>query len=284
MIFVTGDLGPLAGWPPYNGAPYKAMPTAIVRIVTPEGIVVAADGLQSSSFFLRKSEHLQKIYPLQGLPLAYAIYGATGAWNYENKEQNVVIDLVREAKQSAELLGNLTFSDLSLYASQFARPIVEALKAKIGDDSLIRYPSVPYDPVEPGQTIMHVFFFGYYNGSASTVDLRIFHRNEILAEPSITPIQVDMGPPPWIRGSKIIAKLLFESDDKRFTPYRMPFPSDPEKLTVERAAEIASGYIQACCSEAGREADPDVAISIGGHIHIARITPHRFKWLIPPTA
>jgi hypothetical protein len=256
------------------------MPTAIVRICTPEGIVIAADGLESSSFFQVKKLQLQKIYPVHNLPLAYAIFGSTGAQIL--RPSKVVIDLVEEANKAEESLRGRVFDDLALYAKHFAQPIQEALLAKIGDDSTMGYPTY-HEPVEPGQTVMHIFFFGYYRGLASTVDLRIFHRNHILAEPSVAAIDVDIGSPPWIRGSVIIAKLLFESDDQRFSAYRRPFPDNPAELTIGKAAEIAGGYIRACSSNVGREADPDVAISIGGHIHIAKITPlEGFQWIIPP--
>lgn len=259
------------------------MPTAIVRIVTPQGVVIAADGLESLGFFRPKNEHLQKIYPIQGLPLAYAIFGSTSSCNYlPSTGVEVVIDLLGEAKKSAELMGSQTFDDLSLHAWHFSQPILKALREKIGDNNQNPYPSMRYDPREPGQTILHVFFFGYYHGLASTVDLRIFHRKDVLQEPSITVVDVDTGPPPWVRGSEDIAKVLFQSQDDKFAPYRIPFPSNPNDLTIQHAADIAKGYITACSSEAGREVDPDAPLCIGGHIHIAQITPKGFQWIIPP--
>jgi hypothetical protein len=63
----------------------------------------------------------------------------------------------------------------------------------------------------------------------------------------------------------------------------MPFPKNPAELTIETAAKIASGYIEACRSDYGRELDPIVTLGIGGHTHIAKITPSEgFQWIVPP--
>jgi len=254
------------------------MPTAIVRICTTEGIVIAADGFEAS--FLRvENQHLQKIYPIHNLPLAYAIFGSTGMRIYPDKP---IINLIEEAKKSVDALEGCSFDDLSLYAEHFSCPIQEALRMKMEDGSITCYPSLP-EKNEPGHTILHIFFFGYYRGIASTIDLRFFHREHVLAKPSITSIDMDIGPPPWIRGSSIIAELLFDSDDERFSAYRIAFPEKPSDLTINKAAEIAANYIMACSSAVARDADPNLTMHIGGHIHIAKITPSGgFEWIIPP--
>jgi hypothetical protein len=179
------------------------------------------------------------------------------------------------------LLTGSSFDDLALYAEYFSKPIQAKLEAIMQDGSTTTYPCLA-EKDEPGHTIAHLFFFGYYRGLASTVDLRFFHRDHVLAEPSKTSVNMEIGHPPWTRGSEKIARALFNSDDKRLAAFRRRFPDDPDALTVEEASEIAANYIRACCSEEGKAIDPDASRTIGGHIHIAKITPDRFEWIRRP--
>lgn len=213
------------------------------------------------------------------MPLGYAIFGSTGMHNYREKN---FFNLAEEAEKSVDALKGKAFDDLPLYVEHFAKPIQEKLSMVMREGKTTTYPSL-LEKGQPGFTIAHVFFFGYYRGMAWTVDARFFHRNHELSRPTITSEDMKIGHPPWTHGSDIVAELLFNSNDERFAAYRKPFPDDPNSLTIDYAAEIATNYIRACSGPEGRSADPDVAFTIGGHIHIAKITPlEGFQWIIPP--
>jgi hypothetical protein len=274
LIF-TGDFGPFEHWPPYNGVPYKAMPTAIIRICTPEGMVIAADGLEAKRNLEPNQLSLQKIYPVRNYSLAYATFGYT-------VPGNKTINLIEETKKSADFLEEIAFDDLSLYAEHFSWPIQKLLLSKREDGS-IPYFEVGRESGQPGDTILHVFFFGYVQGIASTVDLRFFHRNSIPSTPSITSVDMKIGRPAWIRGSEVVAEYLFDSKDERFSAYRKCIPDDWKNISISQASEIARNYILACDSDIGREVDNIICRQIGGRIHIAKITPSKgFEWIIEP--
>lgn len=278
LIF-TGDCGPLEHWPPYNGVPYKSMPTAIVRICTNEGMVIAADGRELRGYSEVTSEETQKIFPIPNAPVAYAVFGSTGmSIGGDNPNR---INFIEEAQKAQSLVSLDKCHDLFQYVERFSQPIQERLSLwRIGSTTL--FPPGAEEPGQPGNTILHLFFFGYHRGVVETIDLRFYHRYHILSKPLITPIDVEIGYPVWVRGSKIVAAILFDSDDEKLSKYRVPFPKNPAELTADIAAKIASGYIEACCSDFGRELDPISTKGIGGHIHIAKITPKAFEWIVPP--
>jgi hypothetical protein len=55
-----------------------------------------------------------------------------------------------------------------------------------------------------------------------------------------------------------------------------------KRLSLSEGIEIAETYIRACDSNEGRQVDPALCAGIGGHIHIAAITPAGFKWIKEP--
>ncbi|MGO8817110.1 MAG: hypothetical protein ACLQVG_20905 [Terriglobia bacterium] len=265
------------------------MPTAIARICTPEGIVIAADGFEAKPSLEPNQSNLQKIYPVPGIPLAYAIFGTTGTMVSDDKPP--VLDLIEEAKKSANSIVVTESDDILAYIEKFSHPIQEYLLLKREDGSIPYYPSNK-DGHLPGRTITHVFLFGYYQGIPWTVDLRFFHINQILHDPSIVFEGNDLGFPPFIRGSVIVGNLLFNSKDgvrlgtpadERLSAYRKSIPDNWENLTISQASEIAREYIRACDSDIGREVDPVICRQIGGYIHLAKITPSEgFQWIISP--
>ncbi len=278
-IIFTGDIGLMGKWPPYDGAPYKSMPTAIIRICTNEGMVIAADGRELKCRTEINPKDTQKIFRIPSAPVAYAIFGSTGMSIVGDSPNS--LNLIEEAKKARSLVSLDECDDLFQYAERFSKPIQERLSLWRTGETVL-FPPGTDEPGFPGTPIAHLFFFGYHHGVAESIDLRFWHRFHVLCDPIITPLDNEVGRPPWTRGSKLVADLLFESDDERLSKYRVPFPKNPAELTIKTAEKIASGYIEACCSDFGRELDPDVTRGIGGHIHIAKIIPTASEWIIPP--
>lgn len=78
-----------------------------------------------------------------------------------------------------------------------------------------------------------------------------------------------------ISGSEVVADLLFQTTDPRFSVYRVNAPT----YTLAKATDIARNYILACCDPVALQIDPNCA-DIGGHIHMAIITPAEgFRWI-----
>lgn len=127
---------------------------------------------------------------------------------------------------------------------------------------------------------MQIHFVGYFEGKPSRADVRFFHRNQVLAFPTIDVRQ----PSPReikIAGSDIVANLLFETEDLRFAPYRK---AREQNFTLAEATEVARNYIRACSHPIGRALD-EKCEGIGGQIHIATVNPGEgFRWIDPPVS
>src|SRR5208337_3734949 len=109
-------------WPPYNGVACTPMPTAIVRIQTTEGFVIAADGRVRDEHGMVLTDDAKKIFPVHGQSLAYALYGTMGLGDDPN-----VIDLTSQIALAVQSLAGKTMADLVQYGDKLSRPIHKLL-------------------------------------------------------------------------------------------------------------------------------------------------------------
>jgi len=116
------------------------------------------------------------------------------------------------------------------------------------------------------------------------LDLQFRHENQKIVRPRLFPVPEPRMKALDINGSKRVADLLIGSDDPKFARFRTPATHwrNRKTLTLSEGIEIAESYIRACDSDEGREVDPRLCAGIGGHIHIATITPAEFKWIKEP--
>lgn len=270
----------LEHWPRYWGCPHKDMATAIVRIQTQEGTVVAADGMECVRFTDKVfSMSAQKIFPVGSLPLAYSLYGTVGM--PAKGTRRLAFHFGEEVEFAANVLQIERFEDIDLYVRCVGRVISERLRS-LKSIGVIEYYPWTIEPGLPGATIAHIFFFGYFRGSPCTCDLRFFHRAQDLETPTVTFTEENPAVPIRIWGSKLVENALFYSNNKRLSPYRVSVPP-PQEMSISQASDIAINYIRACDSDAGREIDPDACKGIGGHIHVAKMSPSfGFRWIKRP--
>jgi hypothetical protein len=77
-------------------------------------------------------------------------------------------------------------------------------------------------------------------------------------------------------GSVVIAQMM-QRPDARIRQFIKP-PS--ERPSLQDAIDTTRGYIEACASPLGLDVDPDNCKGIGGHIHVATVTPvQRPSWV-----
>jgi hypothetical protein len=258
------------------------MPTAIVRFQTHEGFVIVADGraVTRKGKVERTINDAQKIFPIPGTNLVYALYGTM-----EFGVGEITLDLVSEVKASVDSLADQEFEDATLYAEQISLPVFNRLlEAKTsGEIRVFPARAVDIEKDRPGHTIGHVFMFGYYNGQPVQIDIRFFHRSQVL-DMKVFPNELWIGYDPEIWGSDIVAEALFNSpNDVFFESERRKLPRKTNDLGIAEALAVAQIYISACDSETGRAVDPHKCASIGGDVHAVAITPAEgFRWLIPP--
>jgi hypothetical protein len=249
------------------------MPTAIIRFFTSQGFVIAADGYSTDVDKRVTEKNVQKIFPIPNSFLVYTLQGTVCLGDEPNR-----LDLAREIRNIVDSISISKMADLSQYAESLERPIYKLLVRWHSKNP--KFPEQLIDEADqPGRTILRVMLLGYFNGRPSEVGIRFFHRDHTLVKVQVISYPLQVGFYPGVFGSAKIAELLFDSQDARFAAYRIHRPETPEALTITDAAEAAQRYIMACDSDLGRDVDPDIAPTIGGHIHIASITPSGFGWV-----
>jgi hypothetical protein len=255
------------------------MPTAIVRWLTSSGFVITADGkIQNAVNRETLNTTTQKIFPIPGAPAAYALYGTVGLGN-EKDDDSPGLHLGDEIGKIVAS-GMAPSADLLTYSQQLAETVHDRIQ-EAKDNGLIEYPSIPS---EMGiVTIANVFIFGFTDGAPSEVRITFWHRQHVLGNPRVVPFNPRANPNPYAWGSDSVWNLLKVGDHRfaRFGSVRIP--ANPEAASLLEAAKFGENYILACDSYEGRSTDPYMCESIGGHIHIAAITPTCFHWLKPPS-
>lgn len=258
--------------------------TAIVRTLTPGGFVLAADGRKSGAIDgTVLSDSVQKIFPLQTLVgfFAYSIAGTIELVTDDHRE--VALDLAEEVRKSADLLVKRRTKNLAGYAVRLCRPVYQALKNVHESGRISDYPSYETNvSVERGDTIIRICLDGFRDGYPSSVVIRIFHENGVLCEPEISTEPNFLGLHRTL-GRPEIGRLLWETNDHRLATYRGP-QIFAEDMTLQDAIDRSQSYIRAYADPEAHAIDPECR-KVGGHIHIATITPQfGFTWVVPPKA
>jgi len=168
------------------------MPTAIVRAyVVNEGFAIAADGrVTKDSGKTVVSDSYQKIFPIRDewTQAAYAISGNTLFTRVDTGE--VLWDLVVEATNAMASLQGRKSRTLAGYAVRMSRLINRSLeKAKLADPNN-DYPVQENQPSEAGGTIADMLMLGYNNAQPSSIRIRFFHEDQLLAEPQVIPEEI----------------------------------------------------------------------------------------------
>lgn len=267
-------------WPvaPYS---FSGM-TAISVIYTKPGFVLAADGFArfsdpakiSDTLRAKEKDDQQKLFRVKHgkNDIAFAITGSV--FNEDGS-----FSLIAQAQKAFRALSRLNFNNTQEFVDSFAyrfKKSVENASAKgIIDQFEVRPNCI--DPVEAA-TFAKVFIVGYSRDTKPFLGVvRLFHDNQILADPAIT-VQI---PPEhnMFSGSREIAKRLFERLDQRLDKY---YRYADLNSSFGDAVACAKGYIEACSDPVALEIDPKQCQGIGGHIHIAAVTPEGFQWIEPP--
>lgn len=278
-----GDIGNESIWVPHGGLISIQMPTAIARYHWPEGFAIAADGLKSNSRDPSKSTtNNQKIFKIDepGRKLCYSVAGIVEL-SRDDESDDIVLELLPALAESILSQKKQPSKTLFGYARNIARPVNRQLADLKRAGTIRRYPVRPSAIRELGHTILRVYFDGYYGGIEGRASVRFYHEDQRLSSPDVALEAVSPGGP-IIFGSVVVSDLLFQSENRQDIRLAQ-FRKNWDTATQAGAVEICQRYIEACGSVEGRALDPDVCASIGGHTHIATITPgDGFRWVIEP--
>lgn len=263
------------------------MSTAIVRTYTSEGFVIAADGRACGGEDGKvETDSVQKIFPIGSSSIGFLAYSISGTVSIASRDATeIAFNFAEEINRATLVLSMRRFSTLADYAKRAYRAVHQKLKdGKLG--GRLEYPDAEtLDPSEPGSTIARVLIDGYFNGVPSRVKVRFFHECQVLAGLEVLQQELATGLP-WAHGSEKVFDLMFgthrENEKYIFSAYERRsgrLVSHPNE-TLRIHAQMAHAYIDACSGPEALAIDPKPCAGIGGHIHIATITPKDgFHWV-----
>ena len=271
----------------YDGYPFDyphwqcvPMGTAIIRTYTPDGFVIAADGRScTDEDFSVISDTTQKIFRIEDRAgiLACSMAGTTGLTAKGSDE--IILDLYEEAIKIAGGLATRQSTNLYGYAVHLSKLLNHALESVKSSKALPLYPiGGTQQDSETGQTILRIFLDGYYHGKPSRASIRLSHTDQKLDDARIYKFEC---PVPVMsmaaHGSQIIAKSVFDPDttDERFAAYRVRDPTNIGSVVLR-----SKNFILAHSDPEAMLIGENMVRCVGGHIHIAAVTPREgFQWL-----
>jgi hypothetical protein len=259
------------------------MSTAIAGFLTQEGFVLAADGRELNSDGCSViSDQVQKVFPLSCADGVFAFtLSGTAALTADNSTERVV-DIIFALNRSAKRLAFRRYKSPSDYVNALCSPVHSAIEEAKSSGKFSLYPNsggVKAGPYELGTTIATLVIMGYHQSHACHFRVRFFHEDQILESPTIS----DDPRTEFAFGSSKVLSILGDPRDTRLSAYHGAEPYQTPFSSITEAAEIGRKYIEACSSPEGRSIDEQFCRGIGGHIHIAKVTPKNgFQWIIPP--
>ncbi len=235
--------------------------TAIVSTyVEGQGFAIGADGLRTDQKTGETvTENARKIFFIEGdgVRLAYAWAGAGSLLLGDGQE----FSFPAQSASAGNELATSKPGSMDEYVYQFAANMYKRLRAVcLPDGRLSADPSV-----FPREEIARVLFVGYYDGRPWQAEVTFSQNNSVLQLPFMHEL---IESPPNLKifsGSAVVLQ--------QFEPLVAP-------ENLEEAVELVRKYIQACVANT---TDPYCA-SIGGHVHVARVTREATEWVVPPVA
>jgi hypothetical protein len=247
---------------PFDTLVLGNMATAIIRLYTADGFVVAADGReQHRDSKIVVSEQEQKIFrlchPLGDIACTITGVGRIGeSYRWASKLPQIASEL---EQCQANTIGE--------YAEHLAVTVKKSIGATF--PSLRRIISI------------NMLLDGYFR-SIPEMAKAIVHCGPDAPPSSIVSQHLIEGRP-YGFGSRIILDLLQDPNLKHeaLRPYWEVCQRLPS--TIEEAVKVARTMIEAQCDPKIAILAPEICATIGGHIHIAKVTrTNGFEWILPP--
>jgi len=254
--------------------------TAISFGLTRDGFVIAADGRTrlddetrasaSKELLAKETEFAQKIFSVERTDahLAFAMAGALVSNDFQ-------VDLRNIGQKIASQISGRSFGAFQAYMSAFANNLAHAIQM----EDLSQFPT----------KICDLFIGGYYSNAPAWTCISFTHNGtDVIPTPKISPLPLlygslvvasDMYEPSSAVGNIFSTALYIPKPQSHFQNNQVLLSSNPSLDEMQR---FCVGYIEACASELALTLDETICRIIGGHIHVAEITPSGFKWRIPP--
>ena len=262
--------------------------TAIGIVGTPAGFIVAADGRMrlddnnresaTPEMLSIESDYRQKLFQISDPQknLAYVVTGSVF--------DPCGFDLLKIISTQVTHLTHRRFIECSQYVNTLSSKINDGVNSAKDKGLIDKLPEI--DHVEWDSNLWksaNIIFAGYFESMASLFVVELFHSSNGESQMRVTPY-----PPHFclLLGSLTIRREMYQDNgqampNSRFAEYIKQLGSG---ASLDDAQQYATGYIKACSSPLALQLDKAGCEGIGGHIHVAEITPNGFRWRIPPVA
>jgi hypothetical protein len=244
------------------------MSTAIARIYTQEGFVVAADGrkLNGRSGQIA-SDEVQKIFPLHH-PFGDISCSIAGVAQFTSELG--LFDFGVEAGRAALAIAKREARSHYEYSELLASEISRSLEG-----------FNPASLCSGTEQTTRLFLDGYFSGLPVRSKIELTYRTD-RTDSLVSPEKLVPGETK-VYGSSIISAMLFATmPHDHFRSYRQVCQKAKPTAMAE-ATRVALNVIRAHCCPEAMSIDPEMCTAVGGHIHIATVTQTGFKWALPPT-
>ena len=246
--------------------------TAIAGNYVARSVVIAADGRTrvpespqlTDEIRLRGNlENERKIFLIQDQDKTL-VYAGVGYLSTADDGGFSILDEINRQKSILSQRRYETCREYVYHLSLFLKAAIrEALKKKTF--------SIPVD--DP--LIARILFAGFFRKEISWVAAEFrYKKGHIKLDVDRLPLgrgqMVMIAPPPM--------RDLFVAKDARFAEHIKPLGPDS---TLEEGRDCAKGFIDMCKSPLAAEIEP-LCLNVGGHVHVAAVTPDGFQWLIEP--
>ena len=230
--------------------------TSIVRIYTPEGFVIAADGRNyNADTKTIISDSIQKLFPIERMDVRLA-YTLTGTCELTPKGSNeVIFDMLPWIHESIRAVAENKHKSLWHYAQAVSEALIDlpdhASSSVLGDE----------------QPTM-IFFDGYYNGRPKRAHIKMFYDGQV---PEVSTEELFPGRPVGV-GSSEVNEVLKDKNGV-LAKYRTPSLDlrEDERTTLSDAIDAARSWISAQCSPEAQEIDAR-CVAMGGQVLMGTIT------------
>jgi hypothetical protein len=234
--------------------------TAIVATYTPDGFVIGADGLRRDTNGKVVTEAARKLYGIRVRDWVL-VFAWAGKTHLLDQSGNVVFDFATTSQELLHAIGREPISDFPQLLARFCDVMFVQLLAKFGPRN-----SGNSNILTPGE-ISTALMVGYFKGEPSSGEISVRHNGAGFEKPIVQRLD--------LRSINI-----FSGSRAMFNIFRPNGEFKKEELTsVNDGVKLVREYIELCVRH--RNSEPDCA-DIGGHIHIAKVSPRGVLWIDQP--
>ena len=227
--------------------------TAIASAFTSEGFVIGADGRQLDRDKKIFSESSQKIFNFKARQVD-VVYAWCGETSVINQSKEVLYDLYP--------ITHITLSSAVQIARGQFPSFIQGCCAGIYE-GIIKSPIVRQisNPDSTPESKARMLLNGYFWGQPFMAEFHVRETERIRVRAEA--VSMPLSPP---------TRYLFNGCARQNEKYKNNLPT-----SAREALKLVSDYIQDCIDNP----DPD-CFGIGGHRHIAHLTPDGFYWIDAP--